>query len=74
MAKGENIFKRKDGRWEARYIKGRTAERKIIYGFVYGKTYKEAKEKQAKARNTLKISTKINEYADGKSFDYYIDL
>lgn len=22
MAKGENIFKRKDGRWEARYIKG----------------------------------------------------
>ena len=74
MAKGENIFKRKDGRWEARYIKGRTAERKIIYGFVYGKTYKEAKEKQAKARNTLKISTKINEYADGKRFDYYTDL
>lgn len=22
MAKGENIFNRKDGRWEARYIKG----------------------------------------------------
>lgn len=22
MAKGENIFHRKDGRWEARYIKG----------------------------------------------------
>lgn len=22
MAKGENIFKRKDGRWKARYIKG----------------------------------------------------
>ena len=22
MSKGENIFKRKDGRWEARYIKG----------------------------------------------------
>lgn len=74
MAKGENIFKRKDGRWEARYIKGRTKEGKIIYGFVYGKTYKEAKEKQAKARNALKISTKINEYADGKNFDYYIDL
>jgi len=23
MAKGENIFRRRDGRWEARYIKGR---------------------------------------------------
>ena len=23
MAKGENIFKRKNGRWEARYIKGK---------------------------------------------------
>ena len=22
MANGENIFKRKDGRWEARYIRG----------------------------------------------------
>lgn len=74
MAKGENIFKRKDGRWEARYIKGRTKEGKIIYGFVYGKTYKEAKEKQAKARKILKVSTKINEYSDGKNFDYYIDL
>lgn len=25
MAKGENIFKRKDGRWEVRYIKGYTS-------------------------------------------------
>lgn len=28
MAKGENIFKRKDGRWEARYIKGYDKNRK----------------------------------------------
>ncbi len=43
--KGENIFKRKDGRWEARYIKGRDVTGKIVYGFCYGKTYREAKEK-----------------------------
>ncbi len=43
--KGENIFKRGDGRWEARYIKGRELSGKIRYGFCYGKTYKEAKEK-----------------------------
>ena len=38
MAKGENIFKRKDGRWEARYIKGYELSGKIKYGFCYGKT------------------------------------
>lgn len=43
--KGENIYKRKDGRWEGRYIKSRTASGKAIYGYIYAKTYKEAKEK-----------------------------
>lgn len=33
MAKGENIFRRKDGRWEARYVKGREMSGKIKYGF-----------------------------------------
>lgn len=45
MAKGENIFKRKDGRWEARYIKERDLNGKIRYGYCYGKTYHDAKEK-----------------------------
>ena len=40
MKKGENIFKRKDGRWEARYSKGYELSGKIK--FCYGKTYKEA--------------------------------
>lgn len=53
MAKGENIFKRKDGRWEARYHKGYAASGKIKYGFCYGKTYKEAKEKADKAKTAL---------------------
>lgn len=53
MAKGENIFKRKDGRWEARYHKGYTVSGKIRYGFCYGKTYKEAKEKADKAKSAL---------------------
>ena len=44
--KGENIYKRKDGRWEGRYIKSRTESGKIIYGYVYAKTYRETKEKQ----------------------------
>lgn len=39
---GENITKRKDGRWEARVIEGRTCEGKAHYRFLYGKTYSEA--------------------------------
>ena len=43
--KGENIYKRKDGRWEGRYLK-RTPDGKTRYGYVYAKTYREAKEKR----------------------------
>lgn len=44
--KGENIRKRKDGRWEARYIKWREDNGGIHYGSVYGKSYREVKEKR----------------------------
>lgn len=41
--KGENIYRRKDGRWEGRYIKGRKENGKPHYGYVYGYKYKEVK-------------------------------
>lgn len=44
--RGENIRKRKDGRWEARFPKGKNEKGRTIYGAVYGSTYKEAKEKR----------------------------
>lgn len=50
MRTGENIFKRKDGRWEARYQKGRDSDGKIKYGYCYGKTYTEAKHKVEQAK------------------------
>lgn len=43
--KGENIYKRKDGRWEGRYIKGRASDGKAVYGYVYARTYREVKGK-----------------------------
>jgi len=50
MAKrGENIRKRKDGRWEGRYPKGKK-DGKTVQGSVFGKTYQEAKEKLVRAR------------------------
>ena len=42
--RGENIYKRKDGRWEGRYIRSHEGG-KIHYGYVYGKTYREVKQK-----------------------------
>lgn len=46
MKKGENIRLRSDGRYEARYIKSRDENGKIQYGYCYGQTYEEAKEKR----------------------------
>ena len=43
--RGENIHKRKDGRWEARYKKGIDANGKTIYGSLYAHTYREVKAK-----------------------------
>ena len=43
--RGENIRKRKDGRWEGRYIKGRKPDRTAIWGYIYGHTYTEVKKK-----------------------------
>lgn len=43
--RGENIFKRKDGRWEARYIH-HYEEGKARYRYLYGTTYTEVKAKR----------------------------
>lgn len=42
---GENIYHRKDGRWEGRFICGRKADGKAKYMSVYAKTYTETKAK-----------------------------
>ncbi len=45
--KGENIYKRKDGRWEARIL-GSDGK----YRYIYAKTYKEAREKKKNFKQT----------------------
>lgn len=42
--RGENIYKRKDGRWEGRILKGYDSGRRL-YHSVYGKSYRDVKEK-----------------------------
>lgn len=42
---GENIRKRKDGRYEGRYADGYKSDGTVKYRSVYGKTYSEVKQK-----------------------------
>ena len=46
--RGENIYKRKDGRWEGRYIRGHSPSGRAEYGYVYGSSYRECRGKRQK--------------------------
>lgn len=69
--KGENIYKRKDGRWEGRYIKDRDPYNKPLYGYIYAKTYSEARIKLQESRAvsqtnkpTKKVSHILSDWID----------
>ncbi|MBE6034511.1 MAG: site-specific integrase [Clostridiales bacterium] len=47
--RGENVYKRKDGRWEGRILK-----QDGKYQYIYAKTYKEVKEKKKKYQENIK--------------------
>lgn len=51
--KGENIYHRKDGRWEGRYQKTKL-NGKVRYGYIFAATYAAAKEKLQEARSAWK--------------------
>ncbi len=50
---GENIYKRKDGRWEARYIVSYNEAGKAKYKYLYARSYSEVKTKMIKAKNRM---------------------
>ena len=64
--KGENIFKRKDGRWEARYIK-EYINGKAKYGYLYANSYNEAKTKKLKALSLVNNLVNVYENLDKKA-------
>ncbi len=51
--KGENIYHRKDGRWEGRYIIGRKLNKKPIFHSIYGKSYSEVKKQLVLLKSEL---------------------
>ena len=48
--RGENIYKRKDGRWEGRYQTGHHENGKPKYRSVYGKSYQTVREQLLKLK------------------------
>ncbi len=56
--RGENIFQRKDGLWEARYVKGVDEFGKKKYASVYAHSYKEVKEKRLEVMSNLSFDNR----------------
>lgn len=54
---GENIRKRKDGRWEGRYPVYNSEKGKQVYCSVYGRTYDEVREKLDTKKYLKKIQS-----------------
>ena len=56
--RGEAIYHRKDGLWEARYVKEIDLAGKKHYGSVYGHSYREAKEKRQQVMDQIVLYQK----------------
>ena len=74
MAKyGENIYKRKDGRWEARVIKEYNEQGKARYTYFYGRSYKEVKDKIFTISPYTKEHSESNTAENTQRFDNILD-
>lgn len=70
---GENIYKRKDGRWEARYIFKYDENGKARYRYLYAKTYSEVKAKLLKAQSDLLLGVETKRCSSDVKYDYWLD-
>ena len=71
---GENIYKRKDGRWEGRFIYAYGDDGKAKYKYVYAKTYTAVKTKliqrqQLSERASLQILTT----SEKSKYEYWLN-
>jgi len=60
------VYKRKDGRWEGRYLKGRRPDGTALYGSVYGKSCSEVRDKLI----NMSTSTENNDSLRNKSYSF----
>ncbi len=71
--KGENIYKRKDNRWEGRYIKSRCPDGAPQYGYCYGKTYQEVRQKLLQAKADLLMGKTAFSKSNKHQLAYYCE-
>ena len=64
--RGDNIHKRKDGRWEGRYKNGFKSDGSVRYSSVYASTYSECKRKLISAQSNMERVTES--YGREKTF------
>lgn len=70
---GENIYKRKDGRWEARYIASYDGNGKAKYKYLYARTYTEVKTKLLNAQNHTHLTTGVTNPKDKEKYEYWLE-
>ena len=60
---GENIYKRRDGRYEGRYVIGKTSMGKTRFGYIYGYQYAAVRNQllQRKAEQLKKQNDSITD-------------
>lgn len=79
MAKrGENIYHRKDGRWEGRYIVGRKADGKARFRSIYGPSYSAVKRRLVELKaGRGQAGAAVLLYGDGSLsdwMDYWLEV
>ncbi|MCI8404827.1 MAG: site-specific integrase [Clostridia bacterium] len=57
--KGENIYKRKDGRYEGRYIRCYNDSGKAEWGYIYARSYSEVKEILTRQKAAVNVGEKL---------------
>jgi integrase len=75
--RGENIYKRKDGRYEGRFIRGYRLGHKPVWGYVYGKQYYDVRkrliQKKAEAADSPVMMKPLGSGSFEDWFNYWLD-
>lgn len=69
---GENIYRRKDGRWEGRYIASYDGNGKAKYKYLYAKTYAEVKAKLLKAQHEISSASIAEKNSDREKYEFWL--
>lgn len=78
--RGENIYHRKDGRWEGRFIIGRNQDGKPRFRSIYGKSYSEVKKNLVLLKSEHMVQARdqaVLIYGNGTLsdwMDYWLDV